>query len=135
MTMIFLKCKSKGHIEFDVFQALGKKLEVLYDPKVHDKDRMMAKVGDALLKKGVVRKTDENLVISRNNMEVDSGDLLDKVINELEQKKAENRGKQKKEERIKHNWTLIIRWLFYELYLTHVGSNICKPNIYILKRH
>ena len=97
MTMIFLKCKSKGHIEFDVFQALGKKLEVLYDPKVHDKDRLMAKVGDALLKKGVVRKTDENLVISRNNMEVDSGDLLDKVINELEQKKAENRGKQKKE--------------------------------------
>ena len=91
----------------------------------------MAKVGDALLKKEVVRKIDENLVISSTNIEVNSRDLPDKVINELEQKKAEKRGKQRKEERIKHNWTLIIKWLFYELYLTHVGSNIYKPNLYI----
>ena len=95
----------------------------------------MAKMGDALLKKGVVRKIDENLVTSRTNIEVDSRDLPEKVINELEQNKAENRGKQKKEERIKHNWTLIIKWLFYELYLTHVGSEIYKPNLYILKSH
>ena len=93
----------------------------------------MAKVGDALLKKGVGRKIDENLVISRNNIEVDSRDLPDKVLNELEQKKAENSRKQKKEERTKRNWTLIIKWLFYEL--THVRSNIYKPNLYILKRH
>ena len=47
----------------------------------------MAKVRDAsLLKKGVVRKIDENLVTSRTIIEVDSRDLPDKVINELEQK-------------------------------------------------
>ena len=57
--MIFFKCKRKGHIEFNAFQALSKKLEVLYDPKVHDDDLLMAKVGDALLNKGVVRKIDK----------------------------------------------------------------------------
>ena len=29
ITMIFLRCKSIGHIDFNVLQALGKKLEVL----------------------------------------------------------------------------------------------------------
>ena len=59
ITMIFFKCKRKGHIEFNVFQALSKKLEVLYDPKVHYEDLLMAKAGDALLNKEVVRKIDK----------------------------------------------------------------------------
>ena len=59
ITMIFFKCKRKGHIEFNVFQALSKKLEVLYDPKVHDEDLLMVKAGDSLLNKGVVRKIDK----------------------------------------------------------------------------
>ena len=63
---------------------------------VHDKDQLMADVADVFFKKGVVRKIDENFAISRTNREVDPGDLPDKVINELEQKKAEHRGKQKK---------------------------------------
>ena len=100
ITMVFLKCKRKGHIKFHVFQALSKTLEVLYDPKVHDEDLLMAKVGGTILNKGVVRKIDENLAISCTNIEVNSRDLPDKVINELEQKKAEK--KRKAEERRKN---------------------------------
>ena len=59
ITMIFFKCKRKRHIEFNVFQDLSKKLEVLCDPKVHDEDLLMAKAGDSLLNKGVVRKIDK----------------------------------------------------------------------------
>ena len=59
ITMIFFKCKRKGHIEFNVFQALSKKLEVLYDPKVNDEDLLMAKAGDAVLNKEVVRKIEK----------------------------------------------------------------------------
>ena len=57
--MIFFKCKRKRHTEFHVFQALRKRLEVLYDTKVHDEDLLMAKAGDALLNKEVVRKIDK----------------------------------------------------------------------------
>ena len=59
ITMIFFKCKRKGHIEFNVFQALSEKSKVPNDPKVHEEDLLMAKAGDALLNKGVVRKIDK----------------------------------------------------------------------------
>ena len=58
ITMSFFKCKRKGHIEFKVFQALSKNLEVLYNPKVHDED-LDGKGGRCPSNKGVVRKIDK----------------------------------------------------------------------------
>ena len=111
--MIFFNCKSKAHIEFSVLQALGKTLKALFDPMAHDKDQLMAQVGDTLLKNGVVRKIDENHVISCTNIEVDSRELLDKVKNELDQKKAEKQRKaEERKKKKKHNQTLFIKWLF-----------------------
>ena len=99
LVLIYFKVKNKNDINMNLLHLLAKELEVYYNPKVHTKEQLMAKVGDALFSKGIVKKIDDETVISRTNVEVTSRNLLLKCRKHLDIKKQEklkrNEGKGK----------------------------------------
>ena len=56
LVLIYFKVKNKNDINMNLLHLLAKELEVYYNPKVHTKEQLMAKVGDALFSKGIVKK-------------------------------------------------------------------------------
>ena len=75
LVLIYFKVKNKNDINMNLLHLLAKELEVYYNLKVHTKEQLMAKVGDALFSKGIVKKIDDETVISRTNVEVTSRNL------------------------------------------------------------
>ena len=89
LVLIYFKVKNKNDINMRILHLSAKELEVYYNPKMHTKEQLMAKVGDALCTESIFIKIDPETVISRTNVVVTSTNLLHKCRKHLENKKQE----------------------------------------------